>query len=840
MGRSPQNSIVGILLLLIQLSGGATQPAAAVRVDEAVRLQHAGKNREALRALRDLLPELRISVDRATLARALAAATDAALALGEYQDALLEADEAFTLHQQLGQKADAAWDLNAAGLANLYLGRYDAALERYGRALALDRASTDGDGEVTRLNNIGNVHFIQGRYADALLMYQDALHGLDRTTPRSRERLRKMTVSNLAALSQRLGADEHALDFYAQLASEETMQPSEEAQLLVNQGALCRRLGDPVKALELYQSEQQLFTRAGHRDGEIGAWRNIGIVYALDLVDYGRALHAFNVGLELAHASANRRGETQARLYRGELLRRMGRQTDADRDLHAALDAAVGGGLVEEQWKARYSMGLVRQSQGDRRGARDAFELAIAAIESVRSDLRTPALRSEFLADKRDVYDALIWLRAHEQPVVIADLFRLIEQSRSRAWQDRLQANAPPPSLGAVQTKVPPGTLLLEYWTGSAGMALLWISHDADGLVTRDALPTDAAAIQELAGSVSRSDSGWRTASATVGNMLLGALPRRSDRQALWIVADGPLYVVPFEALTVPASTDLVIERFDVAYLPSAAFLLRAHTPSPWSWTWPWQRQLVAFANPTPAPLYPLETRPLPALRHATEEVQRIARALGGAADLHMGADARKAWVRDGRLRSVPVVHFATHAVADTRDPDRSRILLAPPVPDGPADYLFLREIYDLDLTHVGLVTLSACDTERGKIVRGEGVEGFSRALLAAGASSAVTTMWDISDQPGAEFMAQFYFQLAKGQSKAGALRQAKLAFLHSGLAWAHPYYWAAYVLTGDASDTLPRVVPWRVLALAVLACILLISVAATARRSTTLRRTRG
>ena len=53
------------------------------------------------------------------------------------------------------------------------------------------------------------------------------------------------------------------------------------------------------------------------------------------------------------------------------------------------------------------------------------------------------------------------------------------------------------------------------------------------------------------------------------------------------------------------------------------------------------------------------------------------------------------------------MVHFSTHAVADTRDPDRSRILLAPRAPGGPADYLFLRDVNDLDLTGVGLVTLS-------------------------------------------------------------------------------------------------------------------------------------
>jgi len=323
-----------------------------------------------------------------------------------------------------------------------------------------------------------------------------------------------------------------------------------------------------------------------------------------------------------------------------------------------------------------------------------------------------------------------------------------------------------------------------------------------------------------------------------VGEMLLATLPLRSHVETLLIVADGPLYAVPFETLTVPASTDLVVERFDVAYLPSAAFLLRGQMPAPRTWAWPWRRELVAFANPGSASSYPLETRSLLPLRYATEEVHRVARELGGRAELYVGANARKALATDGRLRSAPIVHFATHAIADTRDPDRSRIVLAPPAAGAPADYLFLREIEDLDLAGVDLVTLSACDTERGKIVRGEGAEGFSRALLAAGASSALTTMWDIGDRTAAEFMTQFYFQLSRGQSKGGALRQAKLAFVHSSLAWSHPYYWAGYVLAGDARDTLPRVVPWSAIAAAALASFLLISVAALARRSTFLRRT--
>src|SRR5262245_23810361 len=158
--------------------------------------------------------------DSLSRARTLTAATDAALARGDYQRAIADAQEAFALHQQFGQQAEAAWDLNAIGLANQYLGRFNEALDNFRRALDIDRAAQSRDGEVQRLSNIGSIHFLQGRYSDALSMYQEALGKADAiAAPNARGRLRKMTISNLAALHQRLGADERALDLYERLAA---------------------------------------------------------------------------------------------------------------------------------------------------------------------------------------------------------------------------------------------------------------------------------------------------------------------------------------------------------------------------------------------------------------------------------------------------------------------------------------------------------------------------------------------------------------------------------------------------------------------------------------------
>ena len=291
----------------------------------------------------------------------------------------------------------------------------------------------------------------------------------------------------------------------------------------------------------------------------------------------------------------------------------------------------------------------------------------------------------------------------------------------------------------------------------------------------------------------------------------------------LLVVPDGPLHFMPFEALTIPDSRELLVERFEISYLPSAAFLVHRPAQPNRALQWPWQRELIAFGDP---PLPSADPSPvggaMPRLPYAEEEIRGIADALPARAELHLGTDAQKRYLHQ-ELRGVPLLHFSTHAIADTRDSDRSRILLAPREPGGPVDYLFLREVYDLDLTGVQLVTLSACDTERGKVIRGEGVEGFSRALLAAGAASTVTTMWGVADRASAEFMKQFYFALARGDSGASALRQAKLQFLRSGLAWSHPRYWAGYVLNGDGRERLPRVIPWSV----VVAALLLSAIAA-------------
>jgi CHAT domain-containing protein len=198
---------------------------------------------------------------------------------------------------------------------------------------------------------------------------------------------------------------------------------------------------------------------------------------------------------------------------------------------------------------------------------------------------------------------------------------------------------------------------------------------------------------------------------------------------------------------------------------------------------------------------------PLPA---SAEEARAIAGICAGGAQLYLGDANLKE--RLLQAKRAPLLHLATHAVADLANPERSRILFSPANAQDTADYLFLKEVHELDLSGVDLATLSACDTERGKLIRGEGAQGFGRALLSAGARAAVTTLWRVADAPARDFMKQFYYELDRGEPKAQALRLAKLRFLRSGTELSQPRFWAAFVLAGDGLTPIPRVLPWSAL----------------------------
>jgi CHAT domain-containing protein/tetratricopeptide (TPR) repeat protein len=714
--------------------------------------------------------------------------------------------EAATMLHNAGNRTGEGRACNLVGLAQLYSGDYARSLQNFNLALAIARADHDVEAEITRLNNIGNIFYFQGHYSESLDRYQEAQR-LVESFPREKwsASRRQLTLANTAILYQTLGQFEPALELYTVLLnSPQALPPNEEAQLLANVGALRRRLGDPQKALATYRAAQLLYKKAAHRDGEIAVLNNIGIVEAMDLSDFPAALHAFTRALQLATHSGDRPLVVHAHLYRGETLYRAGRLQQSALDFQAAADEAASLGESEERWKALYGLARIAERNGDAGQSDQLLRRAVELIESLRAGLGS-SLRSDFLADKRDVYDLLI-----KHTTDLNELFGWMERSRERTLQDQIRA-ASARDLGAVARALPADTAVLEYWMGGSSAAVLWISSAQTGVRRWVLTVDDRKDLSRLPSLFADStQQNWKEIAQVVAQKFIAGLPplEQSSIHHLIIIPDGDLGRLPFEALPLDTSR-LLLERFSVSYSPSASLLV--HTATRRAVLWPWQHTLEAFADPSPGVgqtgLDLAAMRAWPRLPEAEREVKGIARILRGRSALHLGADARKEFLR---LPSrAPLLHLATHAFADMQVPERSYVILAPSHAGQHFDYLFLKEVSELHFSGVDLVTLSACETGAGKLVRGEGLESFNSAFLGAGAHSVVASLWDVDDKATAEIMLKFYDGLAANTSKADALRAAKLAILRQP-SLSHPAYWASFVLTGDGDGRIPCVIQWN------------------------------
>src|SRR5262245_7316823 len=106
-------------------------------------------------------------------------------------------------------------------------------------------------------------------------------------------------------------------------------------------------------------------------------------------------------------------------------------------------------------------------------------------------------------------------------------------------------------------------------------------------------------------------------------------------------------------------------------------------------------------------------------------------------------------------------------------------------------------EVAGLDLWGTKLVVLSACDTGLGEIKNGEGVLGLRRALVLAGSESQVISLWAVKDELAREVIIPYYKAVGRGEGRGEGLRQVQLRMLRSRDR-RHPFYWAAFIQSGD------------------------------------------
>lgn len=277
-------------------------------------------------------------------------------------------------------------------------------------------------------------------------------------------------------------------------------------------------------------------------------------------------------------------------------------------------------------------------------------------------------------------------------------------------------------------------------------------------------------------------------ASEWLSELLIPRLP--STIHKLIVIPSGKLSTLPFEVLVSKrnkrydfSNAAYLLDRFSISYEFAASLMLqkkdRQVTDSP---------SILLCAPVT----FPQGLSDLPATE---QEVTRIATLFPARARVALHEVANEATIKSQNLSAFDYLHFATHGVADEVSPGQSRLsLTAAPPEDGD---LYTGEIYTLNL-HAKLAVLSACETGLGKLSKGEGVIGLSRALIYAGAENLVVSFWNVSDESTAVLMENFYTNLLnnKQHSFGDALRSSKLQLIKQGR-YTAPYYWAPFILVG-------------------------------------------
>jgi CHAT domain-containing protein len=329
----------------------------------------------------------------------------------------------------------------------------------------------------------------------------------------------------------------------------------------------------------------------------------------------------------------------------------------------------------------------------------------------------------------------------------------------------------------------------------------------------------------------------------------LGAAGILPTARRLLVVAVGSMALVPVEALA---------DRYAVSYVPSGSVFARLrelHRPLK-------PTALVAVGDPTfDAPAKPTLVRRSTghsALPGTRLEVEALAGLVGkGRTTLLVGSRASEQELdrlaAAGTLGKARIVHLATHGEFDVQQPERSRIVLAQDnLPDPEEQARTGGRVYTGELTvaairarwklDADLVVLSACRSGLGRMTAGEGPVGFAHAFLSRGARSVVLTRWKVDDTASALLMVRFYENLlgsrkgTKPLGRAVALDEARrwlralprkdaeglAAHLDRGTLrgtvvplkppgtarrtelpegdrpFAHPFFWAAFVLVGD------------------------------------------
>lgn len=488
--------------------------------------------------------------------------------------------------------------------------------------------------------------------------------------------------------------------------------------------------------------------------------------------------------------------------------------------------------LGDVHWVALFERGRIAETEKEFSQASELYRQAVEIVELQRSSINTETSKIGFVGDKQALYGRLVAVLIGQGRV--AEAFDYVERSKSRALVDLLatkqdfaaagssnamlarlnvvdiesrshiaikpeegssrrtlqvvreELRSTTPELstlvsvssvlpGELRTLIRPDETLVEYYYQGTELYAFVLNRaglkvarlNADGLVTQT---------QVFRKSIENMRSNeWVEVSRALYARLWQPLEADVTTRNVIVVAHGALHYLPFAALQ-RADGSFLVDRHSMRLLPSAS-VLKFLKPT----LIRKQVSVLAFGNPDLGD-------PKLDLQFAEEEAKTVTRLYPASKLFTRKAASETAFKQSAA--SYSHIHLASHGKFHAEAPLTSGLYLAGDTAnDG---LLTVGELYSMSI-NVDLVTLSACETGLGKIANGDDVVGLTRGFLYAGSRAIVASLWSVDDKATAELMQAFYKNLVS-LDKSESLRQAQIK---TRQAYPHPYYWAAFQLTG-------------------------------------------
>jgi len=741
--------------------------------------------------------------------------------LGRYEEALLAHDRSIDIRQKLGDKGRIAEALDAKGVVYYRMGDYESAYGCYQQALSMMLEVGDDRGIAAASYKSGVVLSDLGKTERALQAYQTSLD-IFRKAGDGQGALHALSNMGVAYIDMKQYPRAEELLKQALAMSRELPDHSVEIVVLTMIGNAQNFQGNLDSAVQNYR---EALAKAKLKDNPDLMWPpllGLGDVeekrcgYATAIGFYTHALECIDRIRGSLEGEEFKISFAEKKRYVSEaVIHLMTRLHEQEPD--SGYDARSF--RLAEGAKARAFLDLLSLS-GIRRGA---DSLLLGREDSLLTCLIAARQQLDALSqDPRDNRDTIAALRS-----AIEGLERELRRVRNdlREKNPRYSALKYPEPIGIEDVQkelLDPNTVLLEYSVGDSSTSLWGITQQEKRLFRlpdRETLKNQVDLLRsEIALREHSSPEGFQSVARRLYRMLLGPAEEFISRgERLLIVPDGELSYLPFEVLLTGdvrggyAELPYLLKRYSVVYVQSASVLRslqeqkRAGAPAG-------QKELIAFGDPVFSDHETSDTtseenaQPTDSLRgkparlpNTGSEVREIVRLFPpGSADLFLRGDATEERVKQqGLLSHYRFIHFATHGLVNERKPELSALLFSRKEKSNEDGYLRSAEIFNLDLSSQ-LVVLSACQTGMGRLIRGEGLIGLTRAFMYAGTPSVVVSLWNVADVSTATLMQYFYERMiVRGDDKSEALRRAKLSLGRSGK-FAHPFYWAPFVVVGD------------------------------------------